>query len=171
MMADVAGWLNGQLWPGVDQIGVVVRSADQAVESLGKTFDIGPFDIVDVEFADGLVRGEPRDFKARIAFGQLGLVQVEIIEPTAGKSIYVDHLATKGEGLHHLGFFVPDYEQRLEEMRRRGVPVLQSGRIGRGRFTYFDTQSSAGIILEYVEATPSLVKYFEKVKQLGKGGK
>jgi catechol 2,3-dioxygenase-like lactoylglutathione lyase family enzyme len=123
----------------------------------------------DVEYADATVHGKATSFKARFGFAQAGPVQIELIQPLEGQTIYDEHLATKGEGLHHLGFLVPDMEERVAEMAKRGVGVLQSGRIGRSSgFAYLDTSKSAGVILEYIKASPGMVKYFESVKQLGK---
>jgi len=168
-MAEAAGQSAGFAMPGVDQVGIVVRNLDQAIEMYSSIWGIGPWDVQNVEFGDVTVRGKPASLKARIGFAQLGPVQIELIQPLEGRSIYDEHLETKGEGLHHLGFLVPDMEERVAEMERRGVAVLQSGRMGRkSGFAYMDTTQSAGVILEFIMASSGTVRYFESLKQLGK---
>lgn len=168
-MTDPAGQSSGFAMPGVDQIGIVVHNCDEAVEMLSSVFGIGPWDVKDVEFTGVEVRGEPTSLKARIGFAQAGAVQIEVIQPLEGRSIYDEHLETKGDGLHHLGFLVPDMDERVAEMARRGVGVLQAGHTGRkSGFAYLDTAKSAGVILEFISASSGILRYFESVKQMGK---
>jgi hypothetical protein len=56
-----------------------------------------------------------------------------LIEPLDGPSLFAEHLAQCGEGLHHLWYDVDDLEAAVAAMAERGYAVLQSGR-GVGAF-------------------------------------
>jgi len=137
--------------PDVSQVGVVVRDMDRAKAFFESTLAIGPFIEVDVKFTDKMYRGQPEDFEMRLAFASLGPIEFELIQPTRGRTIYDDHLATKGEGLHHLGFDVKDMDAKVEYLKSRGIKVLQSGRTPVGGFAYMDTTSIAGVIIEMIQ--------------------
>lgn len=91
----------------------------------------------------------------RLALAQVGPLVVELIQPLSGDTIYVEHLDRKGEGLHHVGVFVPSFDEAVAEARRQGFSVLQSGRgfgrFGDGGYAYLDTEASLGMILELIE--------------------
>ena len=52
----------------------------------------------------------------------------ELIEPLDGPNSYQEFLDSRGEGLHHLGYFVDDLDAAIAEMEAQGFAVLQSGR-------------------------------------------
>lgn len=47
-------------------------------------------------------RGEPADFVADIALSYAGDMQLELIAPVSGRSIYSEFLRDSGPGLHHI---------------------------------------------------------------------
>src|SRR5512139_2983041 len=49
--------------------------------------------------------GQPSDARAKLAFFQLGPVQLELIEPMGGESTWQEVLDRKGEGFHHIAFW------------------------------------------------------------------
>ena len=58
------------------------------------------------------------------------------------------HLDTKGEGVFHIGFEVPDADVAQAEAATRGLHVLMNGRrTNRTGFTYYDSTASAGVNL------------------------
>lgn len=79
-----------------------------------------------------MYRGKAQDFRMRIALADAGDMMIELIQPLSDNNIYVEHLQRKGEGLHHVGMFVPSFDQAVTEAKRQGFSVLQSGR-GYGR--------------------------------------
>lgn len=81
--------------------------------------------------------------------GMPGL-NVELIEPLEGPSLYTEHLEAHGEGLHHLGCFAFDdpYEV-VERYEGAGIPVAQSGTFDGLQFWYLDaTDEANGLLLE-----------------------
>ena len=60
----------------VDQIGIVVKDIDKVIESWSSLFGIGPWTIRDMG-GDSV--------KVRLAFANLGPVQIELIQPVEGR--------------------------------------------------------------------------------------
>ena len=72
-----------------------------------------------------------------------------------GPNSYQEFLDERGEGLHHLGYFVEDIDAEISNMESKGFPLLQSGRgmgtEGDGAYAYFETERAAGCILEAIQ--------------------
>ena len=76
-----------------------------------------------------------------MAFGYVGDVQFEVIEPVAGKSTYSEFLdRVPAGGVHHLGFSVEDYDAATADLLARGYRLVQRGTFGDTKFGYFETQ-------------------------------
>ena len=79
----------------------------------------------------------------------------ELIESVEGPNTYEEFLSTRGEGLHHPGYYVDDIDTEIAAMAAKGFPLLQSGRgFGvdwDGAYAYFETERVAGCILEAIE--------------------
>jgi len=147
--------------PEVRQIGIVVRNASKAAEFYSKAFGIGPWFRPKLSNEQHYIKGErPIAPDLDFAIAYAGKIQYEIIEHKGGDStIYHEHLKKNGEGLHHLGFYVNDFDKRLSAYKERGVGVLQSGVLASGgnaggsvtRYAYLDTVAVGGVILEIIE--------------------
>ena len=72
------------------QLGVIVRDLDRTVKALSEIFGLGPFRFVtyppagrdDIRLA---YRGQPGHFSHRIAFADLGPIELEIVEPSMAR--------------------------------------------------------------------------------------
>jgi catechol 2,3-dioxygenase-like lactoylglutathione lyase family enzyme len=143
--------------PRLRQIGIVVKDLERTARYYRTTFGIGPwYRLRTAEVQDLVLRGEPIDPRFEIAIAYSGRIQLELIAPQGGNALYDEHLRTRGEGLHHLGFCVRNLGRRLEVARSLGLEVLQSGTIrSHGgavtRFAYLDTCETGGIIIELIE--------------------
>ena len=70
--------------------------------------------------------------------------------------IYAEHLEAKGEGIHHVGFFVSNLDKKLAALRAIGIAPVQSGEIrSRGgavtRYAYYETGGPGNIVAEFIE--------------------
>ena len=61
-------------------------------------------------------RGREQTYVMKLALTQVGETMYELIESVEGPNIYEEFLATRGEGLHHLGYGVPDIEAEIQRM-------------------------------------------------------
>lgn len=144
--------LKGKLClPDMSQVGIVVHDIDRAIEYYKDTLGLGPFVKLDIKFADVQYYGKPVDSFWKLAFCSLGPVEFELIEPVTGPSLYHDFLKEKGEGLHHIGFDVKDFDAKLELCGKLGIKVLQMGRTPVGGFAYLDTGKVGGTIFELIQ--------------------
>lgn len=94
-------------------------------------------------------------YNLKFKYVQIGPLQLQLVEPGKGKSVYKDYLEQKGEGVFHIGFEVDNISDMDEHVEALGLKILQSGRRDDGSgFTYFQTVADAGVTL-LVRQTPS----------------
>ena len=139
----------------INQIGIVVKDIEKAMKHLSSLWNVGSFQFVALDVPDAILHGKQMPLKAKLAFAQAGAVQLELIEPGEGESIYWEFLHVKGEGVHHFGLLVSDIENALAKFKKRGIEVLQSGDTSNVSFAYMDTESIAGVILELLQRKQS----------------
>jgi methylmalonyl-CoA/ethylmalonyl-CoA epimerase len=137
--------------PAVSQIGIVVKDIVQTIDYYQNILGLGPFVTPDIVYEEKHYYGKPTDFDFKMAFGSLGPVEMEIIQPISGPTIYHDFLEKKGEGLHHLGFDVEDIESKLKLCRELGIAIIQGGRGTTSHFEYLDTEAISGVIFELIQ--------------------
>jgi len=135
--------------PGVGQIGVVVEDIDRTMSFYQSVFGLGPWDIREVGAPNVWDRGQEKQIKARLAFATVGQVELELIQILEGDSLHLEFLREHGEGLHHLGFFVRDFQAKLEQAEAMGLEVLQVDPF-RQAYAYLDTRQPGGIIFELI---------------------
>jgi len=139
----------------IDQVCVVVRDIQKAVEQYWGILGIGPWSIYTFappRLTDTTVRGKSKRFSMKIALALVGSMTVELIQPLEGESIYKEFLDEKGEGLHHIASFqVDDLGRAITVLEKRGIGVLQSGTWEGASFAYMDTEKTLGAIIEFVK--------------------
>lgn len=141
----------------VGQVGVVVKDVEAAAKFLHENFGIGPFNFVD--FTDGKAeyKGETVSFKNKVGMCGVGGLMIELMQPYEGKTIQndPDHLPPGGQGLHHLGFFVPNALELAEQWEKEGGKILQKSWPAPNAMTiYLDTPEYAGILVELIQVGP-----------------
>jgi hypothetical protein len=114
-------------------------------------------------------RGRPADFVADIALSYLGDLQLELIAPVTGESIYTEFLDRSGPGLHHICVEAPDadaFDVALADAERHGAPVLQQGVMPGGmRFAYVSAEQAGVPYIEIAHIPPEIRAFFDYVKQ------
>ena len=137
--------------PEVGQIAIVVADLEKAIEYYERTIGLGPFRRVEKDFDPVFYRGEKISSKWLLAFAAMGPTQYELIQPVSGPSLYREFLERHGEGLHHLGFYVDDLDERVARYRQISIGVLMEGRDATVAFAYLDTVKVGGVIFELIE--------------------
>jgi methylmalonyl-CoA/ethylmalonyl-CoA epimerase len=143
------------------QIGVVVRDIDRTMQALTEVFGIGPFRTITYPPADRpdverFYHGEPGEFRYRLAFTELGPVELELVQPLEGESIWADFLEEHGEGIHHIRFNVPDVHQVIEYLSAHDIEVsmMGSGLRPGTTFANFDSEGKVGFTIEIMNPVP-----------------
>jgi methylmalonyl-CoA/ethylmalonyl-CoA epimerase len=125
----------------IDHLGIAVPNAATATlafEALG--FEVGASHDVPSE-------------RVRAVFLPVGESHLELLEPSDPASTIARFLETR-KGLHHVCVAVDDIDAALEELRRRGVALLDAQpRVGAGgcRVAFVHPRSAAGVLLELKE--------------------
>ena len=96
-------------------------------------------------------RGKKSQCEAKLDFIKVGPVEIEFIEPGKGDSTWAEFLRTEGEGVHHLGIYVPDLESEIARFAKLGIKVIQTGGDENVKYAYIDTKKNIGVILELLE--------------------
>jgi catechol 2,3-dioxygenase-like lactoylglutathione lyase family enzyme len=147
---------KGLAMPRVRQIGIVVRDMDKAIGYFETVLGLGPWAVFEGEPVWCRENDREVTYKGKMALAQSGSVQLELIQILEGRSLYSDLLGD-GEGIHHLGFFVRDFEARMRAAREAGIPVLQHALLKKLGLTieyaYLDTTETGGVITEYIKSS------------------
>lgn len=140
---------------GIGQIAVVVEDIDKAVEAYWKILGIGPWRIYTYGkpmLKEMSYRGQPADFKMRVALAKVGPLHFELIQPLEGDTIYAEFVKEHGYGMHHFAVLVEDFEAARAEAEAAGLTLIQHGSgfglDGDGGFAYFDTESELSATFE-----------------------
>jgi hypothetical protein len=78
------------------------------------------------------------------------------IDPADGRKIPADFLQQRGEGVQHLGFNIPNFDELYEKFIKEGFkPLLRSASYvetykGNLKVCYFDTDKAIGILFEII---------------------
>lgn len=136
------------------QIGIVVRDIAQASQAWARLLgcavppvsETGP-----LEETKATYLGRPCLGRAKLAFFDTPKIQLELIEPIGGPSVWSDFLDTHGEGVHHLAVWVGDNEAEAANLEAHGLHVLQHGTWGSGGYVYADGVSSLGTVIELLQ--------------------
>jgi hypothetical protein len=135
----------------ISQIGIVVKDLQKTMENYWKMLGIGPWSVYTFAppaLKEPMIRGKSIPYSMRLAIAQIGLMQLELIQPLEGPSIYKEFLAAKGEGLHHILTRIENIDETLLDFKKMGIDVLMSGKFYGGEFYYLDTEPILGIIFE-----------------------
>jgi len=142
----------------VNQVGFVVKDIDKAMAAYARV-GVKPWRVY--TYGAPLVknityRGRPGNWRFRIALVDVGGFSLELIQPLSGESIYSEFLEKHGEGgIQHLGVVVENLDRVVDEARRSGYEVIQSGQghgvRGDGKFAYLSTQDDLFTVYELIE--------------------
>jgi hypothetical protein len=145
MISYPAPAVEGRLY----HVGVVVRDIDAAMTAYRSLLGVETFHRMDTHY-----EARHRDWTGTIAnrnaFGRLGGLMVELVEPGLGRGPAHEFLDTRGEGLFHIG-----YATEHPDQRPGGVgPCFEvhSTRRSDGTYgiVYLDTLESLGFFVELV---------------------
>jgi methylmalonyl-CoA/ethylmalonyl-CoA epimerase len=127
----------------IDHLGIAVRSIS---DSLRFYRDALGLELKGTETVE--------DQGVTVALLPAGESRIELLEPVSEDSPVGRFIAKRGEGLHHICYEVEDLTSKLDELRSRGVKVLDGypRRGAEGKLVAFLHPSGAnGVLVELVE--------------------
>ena len=125
----------------IAHIGVAVKDTDQA-----KTLYQ---DLLSLPVSHEEMLGE-----LKVAFVPIGQTNVELVQSTDPEGVMNKFIDKKGEGIHHIAFEVDDIDQALEELKAKGVPLVdQQARPGahQAKIAFLHPKGTYGILIELVQ--------------------
>jgi methylmalonyl-CoA epimerase len=132
------------MFAGMDHVGVAVKNLDEAVkvyrDALG--FKLEGIHVL-------------TERKVKVAFlSSGGETDIELLEPLSDDSTIAKFLETRGEGIHHFAVKVDDVEATLEDLKRKGVTLIdekpKAGAEGK-KIAFVHPKSTHGVLLELVQ--------------------
>lgn len=136
------------------QVAIVVRDIEEAARRWADVLGMPVPEVITTapgSEVEQTYRGKPSDARAKLAFFNLGQVQLELIEPVGTDSVWYEVLERHGEGFHHIAFWVERMQRSVDFLKERGIAMVQRGDMGEGQYAYFDAQERLGVILELLE--------------------
>ncbi len=127
----------------IDHIGIAVNSIEQALAFWEKGLGIELHGVETVE-----------EQKVKTAFLPVDDTEIELLEATDPESPVAKFIEKKGEGMHHIAIRVENLEAALEEMKSRGVRLIdEKPRNGAGgaRIAFLHPKSTGGVLVELCE--------------------
>lgn len=138
----------------IAQIAIVVRDIEEASKRWAEILGMPVPNIIITQPGEEVhmtYRGQPSNAQAKLAFFNLGQVQLELIEPIGEPSTWKEALDQNGEAVHHIAFWVEDMQASVDFLKQHGIPMIQRGDMGEGQYAYFDAQDKLGVQIELLE--------------------
>lgn len=139
--------------PPVDQIGIVVKDMDRAIEYYGANFGWGPFRVQEREIKGFTYRGKIGNCRLKMALARSGPIEIELIQVLEGETPHTEFLREKGEGVQHLRCCVDDLDKMLAELAKEGIePVFHQSLPQFGvSWAYLNSDKVGGVMLELIQ--------------------
>jgi Glyoxalase/Bleomycin resistance protein/Dioxygenase superfamily len=137
------------------QIAWVTRDLEKSMKAWVENLKIGPWTVLtftnqSLKYlkVDDKTVTEP--FKFLIGISWIGDMQLELIEPVYGPTIYEAFIQKHGEGLHHIKERIADdaMEGVVQGYRDQGIGVTQTGQFETDFHYYLDTEPKLDFIYE-----------------------
>lgn len=138
----------------ITQIGLLVRDIEKTSQAYADFFGVEKpnWFWTDVpEVARTEFRGESSPARAKLAFLDMGSLQLELIEPDDHPSTWRESLDANGEGFHHIAFVVDGMKEKIAALGENGYPLIQKGEYTGGRYAYMDTFKDLKVLIELLE--------------------
>jgi methylmalonyl-CoA/ethylmalonyl-CoA epimerase len=97
----------------VDHLGMAVKDIDASIEFHRNAYGITEWERIEM----------PERHMA-VAVARIGDTLIELIAPTSEEASFARYLHDKGPGIHHIAYRVDDIAASLDELRSRGVQLI-----------------------------------------------
>lgn len=130
------------LLKNIDHIGIAVRSIEKTAAFYAAHFSLEASEIVMLP-----------EQGVKAAFISIGSCRLELLEPLDTGSLLQTFLDKRGESLHHIAFAADHLYDRIEQLKRDGVPLIHDipvkGAWG-NPITFLHPGSTHGVLIELI---------------------
>ncbi|MFZ5647183.1 MAG: methylmalonyl-CoA epimerase [Bacillota bacterium] len=127
----------------IDHIGIAVKDINEAVKLYEGLLGLRVTEIEEVA-----------EQKVRVAFLPTGDSEVELLESTSPDGPIARFIEKNGEGIQHIAFRVENLEEKLAELKEKGVRLIdEKPRRGAGgaMIAFLHPKSTFGTLVELCE--------------------
>jgi len=137
------------LFTRIDHVGIAVRDLEAGIDLYTSTFGLTVAGRETNE-AQGV-----REAMLYVAEAPGGASYVQLLEPLGDDTPVGKFLASRGEGVHHIGYGVTDVAAALEGLREQGIRLVDErprhGSLG-ASIAFLHPKSVGGVLTELVQA-------------------
>ena len=122
----------------IDHIGIAVSNLEEALALYRDTLGLH---VEATEEFEGM----------KIAFIPIGDTEFELLEPVEKDGALAKFIEKRGQGVQHIALQVEDVEKSLEELKAKGLRVIDEkprGGAGGTKIAFFHPKSTMGVLLE-----------------------
>lgn len=127
----------------IDHIGIAVKNLNEAIAFYEGILGMKVTEIEEVP-----------EQKVRVAFLPTGDSEVELLESTSPDGPIARFIEKNGEGVQHIAFRVDNLEEKLEELKSKGIRLIdEKPRRGAGGalIAFLHPKSTFGTLIEICE--------------------
>ena len=125
---------------GIEMPKIMVPSEEYNEDPTGETYTI--------------FRGEHVPARVKIANLQMGPVTLELLEPLNEASPYSEFKEKHGQGVNFITFTVNGFEEHIDFLEGKQIPLVHKGEYGCGRYSFFDSVPQLGVMLGIQQLGP-----------------
>lgn len=147
----MAGLLGNNV---ITQIGILVHDIEKVSQAYADFFGVAKPETIVTDTADKAqteFEGASTPARAKLAFFDMGSLQLELIEPDQHPSTWRNYLDEHGEGPHHIAFVIEGMKEKVTLLESKGFPLQQKGEFTGGRYAYMDTFKELKVLVELLE--------------------
>lgn len=127
----------------VDHIGIAVKSLEETLPFYTETLGLECLGIEEVTSE-----------RVRVAFVDARNVKIELLEALQPESAIAKFIEKRGEGIHHVAFGVTSIQERIDELKDKGVQMLNDlpkPGAGGAHVAFMHPRSAHGVLYELCE--------------------
>jgi catechol 2,3-dioxygenase-like lactoylglutathione lyase family enzyme len=147
------------VFTGINQICIVVPDLEAAMKTYVEGYGIGPWEIFELNpsnMNDMVRNDEPSSYAMRLGCAKVGDMELELVQPLDEESTYAEFLAKHGVGVHHINILFDDFDETMDELRRKGHSIVMGGGYEGNTFNYMSTDRDLGVLTEVVDLAPGV---------------
>ena len=99
----------------IEHIGIAVKNLESAIQYWEQIMGLKCYAIEEVI-----------DQKVRTAFFKIGDTKIELLESTSDDGPIAKFIEKKGEGVHHIAFAVNDIQNKLDQIKEKGIQLVDA---------------------------------------------
>ncbi|GAA1014858.1 methylmalonyl-CoA epimerase [Acrocarpospora pleiomorpha] len=134
----------------IDHVGIACHNLEEKIEFYESTFGL-----VVVSREVNQEQGV-KEAMLHVADGDSGASYVQLLEPLHPDSAVGKYLSKRGEGVHHIGYGVPDVAKAMADIGAKGVRLIDErprhGSMG-ASIAFLHPKDVGGVLTELVETS------------------